>query len=147
MTSPRSPGSYLLAALVSIAAFACGSGVSRPGVAGASVAGASVADSGVADSGVGSRPDATNGSAATKAGAKSCARGVYAEPGCPDAPPNDIEIEAGCYEPCSTLGAACINGGICRKAWIDPCVCEPHPNDPDEGCCDACGGEQLLCMK
>lgn len=79
----------------------------------------------------------------TGTGTSTCTQGVYVEPGCGDPPPSYIVPEAGCYQPCTTLGAPCVSGGGCEQAWTNPCIC----TDPSGPCCGACGGEQLLCIK
>jgi len=47
----------------------------------------------------------------------------------------------GCYQECSGLKDAC-DDGRCILTQVDPCPCA---NDP-QLCCDACSGEQWLCV-
>lgn len=62
------------------------------------------------------------------------------EPGCD--PPSGASIPAGCYATCAGADdPGCGDGRSCRRAWVDPCVCEPG-----EPCCGACGAEQWLCL-
>ena len=66
---------------------------------------------------------------------------VYAEPGCGDATNGQSSLPGpGCFTPCTKEGEACASG-TCRRAQVNPCVCEVGL-----GCCDACGAEKLLCL-
>lgn len=61
--------------------------------------------------------------------------------GCPDTQ-SGVQLPAeGCYPECTGLDDAC-EAGRCTLMQVDPCPCA---NDPDE-CCDACSGEQWLCI-
>jgi hypothetical protein len=64
---------------------------------------------------------------------------VWAEPGC-GGDPGYVQPEPGCYFPCDGEGADCETGS-CQLAWVNPCVCPEG-----QVCCNACGGEQWLCL-
>lgn len=61
--------------------------------------------------------------------------------GCPDTQ-SGVQLPAqGCYEECTGLDDAC-TVGTCMLTQVDPCPCADDPNL----CCDACSGEQWLCV-
>jgi hypothetical protein len=62
--------------------------------------------------------------------------------GCPEAL-GGVQLPAqGCYEECTGLEDAC-EIGRCMLTQVDPCPCANNP----EACCDACSGEQWLCVE
>ena len=67
---------------------------------------------------------------------------VYAEPGCDGDTGFATLDEAGCYTSCTgELDDSCPTGTECVEAWTNPCICAEG-----EDCCDACGGNQWLCL-
>ncbi|APR86840.1 hypothetical protein A7982_12189 [Minicystis rosea] len=67
---------------------------------------------------------------------------VFAEPpGCGDGT-HDLAV-AGCYVACTKVGEACGNGKTCQVVQVNPCDCT---SEGGEGCCDACAGDELLCL-
>ena len=61
-------------------------------------------------------------------------------PGCGSG--EEVTIIAGCYRPCAgATDTSCPAPSVCRRSDINPCVCPAG-----EGCCDACGAEQWLCL-
>jgi hypothetical protein len=124
---------YFLTTFILLASAACGGSVTT-GSGGGSVTTGSGGGGGSSDTGTTTTTSTTT---------DTCAPNVYAEPGCGDAPADLVVISAGCFEPCTTVGMHCSNGGTCQKAYTNPCLC----NDPSGPCCNTCGGEQLLCVE
>lgn len=61
--------------------------------------------------------------------------------GCPESQAGVQLATQGCYEECTGLEDAC-ERGRCTFMLVDPCPCANDPNL----CCDACVGEQWLCV-
>ncbi len=157
MTLNRVASSFLRShGLVVLAMLACGPGTNSD--TGADASGGSGDDEGATTSADSTSATATDASASAS-GSGDASGSATADDGSGDdgsCPPNSVDVEpgclpgpkgmpvpeAGCYEPCDQIGAACGVDGMCQEAWVNPCVC-PEGED----CCAACGGESLLCLQ
>ncbi len=121
-----------------IALGACSSSSTPPGDAGMDGAADATSD-GAADGSA----DSGTVDAATDSATPSCPAGQETfQPGCGGGFGGYTPIEAGCYQPCTGMDDTSCGGGlVCTRTVVDPCVCAPG-----EPCCEACGGEQWVCL-